>query len=181
MLKKLLIGLLALVALLVVIGFLLPDDSHVERSTVVNAPACTIYAQLVDFQRFNDWSPWAKLDPETQYTYSGSDWGAGAKMSWTSKNRNVGVGSQEIKSAEPYKEVRVVLDFGDQGLAHSFYLLTPEGEGTKVTWGFDTSFEGSLIGRYFGLFMDSMVGASYEEGLASLKTLAESLPKTDWC
>lgn len=181
MLKSLLIGLVVLVALLGIVGFLLPDDRHVERSQVIEAPACTIYSQLIDFKRFNEWSPWAAIDPNTQYTYEGASEGPGAKMSWVSDDKNVGSGSQEIKSVDPYKEVKVFLDFGDQGEANSFYQLTPEGDGTKVTWGFDTSFEGNIIGRYFGLFMDSMVGASFEDGLAKLKTVTEAMPQADWC
>ncbi len=181
MLKRLILGLVALVALLAIVGFLLPDDAHVERSTVIEAPACTVFAQLTDFHRFNEWSPWFALDPNAQYTFSGPDSGPGAKMSWTSEDKNVGSGSQEIKSVDPFKEVAIQLDFGDQGDAESFYRLLPEGSGTQITWGFDTSFEGNIIGRYFGLFMDSMVGGTFEEGLAKLKTVAEGLPQTDWC
>ena len=181
MLKKLAIGLVTLIALLAVVGFLLPDDAHVERSAVINAPECTVFAQLTDFRRFNEWSPWVGIDPNTQYTFSDPSYGPGATMSWTSDHRNVGSGTQEIKSVDPYKEVQVALDFGDQGQADAFYRLSPEGEGTRITWGFDTSFEGNILGRYFGLFMDSMVGASYDEGLAKLKAIAEGLPQTDWC
>jgi len=36
------------------------------------------------------------------------------------------------------------------------------------------------VGRYFGLVMDRMVGPDFDEGLANLKKLAESLPKTDF-
>ena len=183
MLKGLLIGLVALVLAVVVIGFILPDEAHVERAVTIHAPACTIYAQMDDFRRFNLWSPWAEIDPDgTTYTFSGPDRGVGAKMEWSSEDKNVGSGSQEITAVEPYEEVRTSLDFGDQGKADAVFLLDDEaGDGVRVTWAFDTSFEGRFLGRFFGLFMDSWVGADFEDGLGNLKTLTEGLPQEPWC
>ena len=58
--------------------------------------------------------------------------------------------------------------------------LVPEGTGTRVTWTLDTDFSGSLIGRYFGLALDRMVGPDYEKGLAQLKAVAEATTPA-WC
>jgi effector-binding domain-containing protein len=181
MLKKLGIAVLALLLLIGLVGLFLPKSAHVERSAVIAAPACTVYAQLDDFHRFQLWSPWADKDPETQYTYSGPARGVGARMEWASEDKNVGKGSQEITAADPYRELKAHLDFGPEGTAESFFRLESEGEGTRVTWGFDTSFEGNFVGRYFGLLLDSWVGEDYEKGLAKLKALAEGLPQGDWC
>ena len=49
-----------------------------------------------------------------------------------------------------------------------------------MTWGYDSTFKGNLLGRYFGAMMDGMLGPDYEKGLAQLKTLIESLPKDDF-
>jgi hypothetical protein len=38
-------------------GLLLPDDIHVERSTVIQADASQIFPHLNNFRRFNEWSP----------------------------------------------------------------------------------------------------------------------------
>lgn len=181
MLKKLLIMLLALVAILVVVGFLLPDDFHLERSVTIDAPACTVFAQLENFHRFNAWSPWADIDPNAEYSISGTPKSIGHKMSWASEDRNVGSGTQEITALEPYRRVESHLDFGDQGQADVFFDLQPDGDAVKVVWGFDTSSEGNLIGRYFNFFLDSMIGPDYEKGLSRLKAIAEALPDTDWC
>ncbi len=179
-LKKLLIGLLALVVLLVVVGLLLPGSTHVERSIVISAPQSTVFALVNGFARFNEWSPWAKIDPQTQYTYDGPAQGVGAHQGWQSDHRDVGSGSQTITASEPYSRVESDLDFGPQGTAQAFFDLTPEGDAVNVTWGFDTSFGMNLVGRYFGLMMDGFLGPQYEEGLAGLKSLAESLPRADW-
>ena len=65
--------LLGLVALFFVTGLFLPQTAHVERSMTTTASPATVYGLVDGFQRFNEWSPWASLDPATKYTYSGPD------------------------------------------------------------------------------------------------------------
>ncbi|MEM7353138.1 MAG: SRPBCC family protein, partial [Acidobacteriota bacterium] len=164
----------------VIVGLFLPDSVHLERSTTIAAPQSTVFALVNSFKRTNEWSPWAKIDPATVYDYEGPQQGVGAKMSWQSDHRDVGSGSQEITGSDPHQRVETHLDFGPQGTAEAFFDLAAAEGGTKVTWGFDSDFGYNLINRYFGTMIDSMVGASYEEGLASLKELAESLPPADF-
>lgn len=178
---RILIGLVATVALLVVgfvtVGFFLPDRAHMERSIVIQAPAATVFTLLNGFRRFNEWSPWADLDPNTNYLIEGPISGVGAKQSWSSQNESVGSGSQEILEATPYRSIRIRLVFsGFESDNFATYTLAPEGDGTKLVWANDADFKGNLVGRYFGLALDSMIGPDYEKGLARLKTLAESLP-----
>ena len=78
----------------------------------------------------------------------------------------------KITASEPGR-VETYLDFGRQGDANAYYTVSENGSRTTVVWGFDTEFRGNIIQRYFGLFMDKLVGASYEEGLAKLKTVVE--------
>jgi uncharacterized protein YndB with AHSA1/START domain len=175
-LKRLLYALAGLLALLLVAGFFLPTSAHVERSIVTTANPATVYGIVSGFRRFNEWSPWSDLDPAARYTYGGPDSGVGAKMAWSSAKQEVGSGSQEILAVEPGRGVTTRLDFGGQGQATSTMTLLPEGGGTRITWAFDTSFEGDWFGRYFGLLFDHMIGADYDKGLARLKVLAEAEP-----
>ena len=60
--KKIIIGVLALVGLLIV-GILVaaslqPPDYHVERSIVIAAPPAEVYALISDLNRYREWSPW---------------------------------------------------------------------------------------------------------------------------
>ena len=54
------------------------------------------------------------------------------------------------------------------------FTLAPQGDGTKVTQAMygPNPFLAKLMGLFFS--MDKMVGQKYEEGLASLKAIAES-------
>jgi hypothetical protein len=88
--------LLILVVLTGIVGIFLPSSVHVERSAVIQAPQATIYVLIDGFENFNRWSPWYERDPNADYTYEGPQRGVGAKMSWSSEQREVGSGSQEI-------------------------------------------------------------------------------------
>ncbi len=180
LLKKLLLGVVALVVLCVVIGFFLPRIAHVERSVVIDAPAATVFTVLNGFRQFNNWSPWAEYDPDMKVTFEGPATGVGAKYSW-SGNDQVGTGSQEILESTPYSAIKLRLVFGEfPGDFIASYTLEPEGAMVKVTWGFDADYGSSVMGRYFGLLSDSMLGPDYEKGLAKLKDFAEALPKSDF-
>jgi effector-binding domain-containing protein len=179
-LKKIVVALAVLVVLLAAIGMLLPRHSHVERSIVIGAPRATVYALVDGFKPFGKWSPWASLDPNMKVVIEGPPFGVGAKQSWSGDPKTVGTGSQEIVEAKPYDSVTSKLDFGAQGVARSSFLLGAERNGTKVTWTLDTDNGAGPVRRYFGLLLDRFVGPDYEKGLASLKSLAEGLPKDDF-
>jgi effector-binding domain-containing protein len=179
-LKKVVLFAVILVVLLAGIGMLLPRNVHVERATTIAAPPATVFALVNGYRMFNRWSPWHGLDPEAKYAYEGPDTGVGASMSWASEKSNMGTGSQKIVESRPHELVRVALDFGAQGGANAKWDLAPEGVGTHVVWSVDVDMGAGPVGRWFGLLMDRFIGNDYEKGLAGLKTLAESLPRTDF-
>lgn len=177
-LKRVLVVLVGAVALLALVGVFLPASVHVERSIEIDSPPANVFTLLNGFSRFNDWSPWAGLDPAAEYRYEGPETGVGASMHWTG-DESVGTGSQVIVTSEPYSLIETELDFGAQGTARAAWHLEPIDGGTRVTWAMDAEFGWDLVGRYFGLMLDRWVGGDYEKGLAKLKSLAESLPNYD--
>jgi uncharacterized protein YndB with AHSA1/START domain len=174
--KKLLKAIVWILAALVVIfiggGYLLPNEVTVQRQTVINAPQEKVFALVDGYKRFNEWSPWAELDPNTKYTFEGPESGVGAKMSWASNDPNVGSGSQTITEHVPNSHVAADLDFGAMGKSRAYWDLKPEGVGTSATWGFKMKLDG-MMDRWFGLLMERFIGPDYDKGLAKVKALAE--------
>ncbi len=174
MLKKIFLGMAAAVGLLLIVGLVLPRKIHVERTVVIAAPKSSVFATLTNLHEFNTWSPWAKLDPDATYTYSGPDVGIGAHMAWSGPK--TGTGTQEIIAIDSDRRITLALDFGDMGRATAYYRLEPVEAGTELTWGFDEDVGMNLMARYFGLAMDNMVGGMYASGLATLKHNLEAPP-----
>ena len=111
-LKRILLTLVSLVALLVIVGMMLPSGFKVQRSITVAAPAEKIYALLADPREWKRWAIWNQRDPAMQIQYSGAAQGTGAKWSWQSKTE--GNGAMEFTAAVPYKHVDYALSFPDR-------------------------------------------------------------------
>lgn len=178
-LKVLVLCLIGLVVALAVIGLALPRNVHIERSTVIMAKPVTVFAYLNGWKNFNDWSPWAALDPNTKYSFEGPETGVGAKQSWFSEDPNVGNGSQEITAVEADKSITIKLMLPNMEPSVVTQTLIPEGEGTKVIWAMDADMGMSPLNRWFGLLLEKFIGPDYEEGLAKMKPLIEALPKAE--
>ena len=175
--KRMLIGMVGLLALLFAVGFLLPRDVRVERSVEIDASPAAVFAMVNDFREFNRWQPWHDIDPATRYVFEGPRTGAGSRMLWYSDHVEVGNGMQEILESYPNYKVRALLDFGTGGIAHADYLIDIREGGSVLTWTMETDMGGNPVGRYIGLMMDGMIGPSYERGLSNLKAILESEPE----
>ncbi len=174
-LKFLALGLLLLVIVVGLVGMVLPDARHVERQITIDAPAAKVFPYVNNLKKFNQWSPWVKVEPVTQYIFDGPESGVGATMKWTSDNKTVSGGSQEIVESELNSQVKTLLKFGKNDLSMATFTLSESAGKTTVLWEFDINFS-TTIARYFGMMMDEWVGDTYEQGLTQLKTLVEAQP-----
>lgn len=176
--QKLLYGVGALIALLIVIGFALPRSHRIEVSTKIDAHPATVFALLNDFRRHALWSPLVETDPDVRMRYSGNRTGVGATMTWD--GAVAGSGTQTIVESTPYKTLVIVLSPGEPGEAMSSFELVASAGATIVTWGFETDYGMNIVGRFFASMLGSIVARDYQVGLENLKDLAESLPTTDF-
>jgi uncharacterized protein YndB with AHSA1/START domain len=170
------------VALLVVFGGVIasrPADFAVTRSSTIAAPAEVVYAQVIDFHEWAEWSPWDKMDPAMKREYSGAPTGVGARYMWKGNPDNVGTGSMTITDLKPAEAVGIDLEFNEPFAAknRTLFAFAPEAGGTKVTW--TMTGRNDFMGKAFSLVMDmdKMVGADFEKGLATLKTRSEARAK----
>lgn len=145
----------------------------VSRSTVLPAPAKDVFPLVNSFREWPKWSPWETVDPDMKRTYSGAEFGAGARYAW-SGNRKAGSGNMEIVESQEPDVIRIRLEFTKPfpGVNPTIFTFVPEGGGTRVTWAMTGEHKG--IGKVFALFMnmDKIVGGDFEKGLASLAAAA---------
>ena len=165
-------GLVGLVLLLVAIGFVLPARFKVQRSLEIAAPADRVYPLIAAPAEWKRWSIWNQRDPAMTIEYGGPPSGAGAKWAWRSASE--GNGAMEFTDAVPNERIGYVLSFPEMGMqSRGALALTPAGTGVRVTWTNEGDMGANPINRWFGLFMDKLVGPDFDAGLANLKKLAE--------
>jgi hypothetical protein len=177
MLKRILLGLVAVIVVAVVVVLILamqqPDEFRIQRTATINAPAEKIVGHIDDFYQWGAWSPWEHLDPAMQRTFAGAPTGKGSIYEW-SGNSDVGQGRMEILDASPDK-VSIKLDFYKPMEASNVaeFALQPKGDATDVTWAMygPMPFISKIMCVFFD--MDKMIGPDFEKGLAALKTVSE--------
>src|SRR5688572_6268546 len=133
-LKKILLGLGAVILLLLIISLFLPSGAFVERSITIKAPASVVFEQINTLKNWEKWSPWHKIDTAMAIVYEGPASGAGAKYTWKSEHPQVGNGSLTIVSSTPNDSIISSLDFMEGGLAKGGYYFTQTDSGTVVRW-----------------------------------------------
>lgn len=174
MLKKILLGIVVIVAALLLYAAMRPDSFSVERSITVKAPPDKLFPYVSNLHEWQKWSPWEKLDPGMQRTFGGPEAGKGSSYAWKG-NKDVGQGRMEILETVPPQRVRIKLDFIEPFEANDQvdFTLTPVADGTTVRW----LMQGPMpyISKLMSVFvsMDRLIGKDFEAGLANLKALAE--------
>ena len=174
MLKLLASIVVAIIAAALLYAATRPNSFRVERSTRINASPEKLFTLISDFHQWENWSPWEKIDPAIQRTYTGPSQGPGAVYAWAG-NKDIGQGRMEITETTAPTKVVIKLDFIAPFEAHNTveFTLQAQGSATTVTQAMygPSPFISKLISLVFS--MDKMVGSKYEEGLANLKALAE--------
>lgn len=179
MVKKVILGILAVILVVVVVVCIViarqPDELRITRSLEMNASTDKIFEQVNDFHKWDAWSPWAKIDPNMKTTFSGPDSGVDSTYSWVG-NDKVGEGKMTIKSTHPPKQVVIDLEFIKPFAAKNLteFDFKAEGGKTNVVWTMVGKKNFMMKAFCLVMDMDKEVGGDFERGLAQLKTVSES-------
>jgi hypothetical protein len=171
---KVIIGIVVIIGLFVAYVSTREGKFHYERSGVINATADRIFPYISQFKLGNEWSPYAKKDPNMKSKFGGTDGMPGATQEFDG-DKNVGSGKLELLKTVDNQQVQIQLTmlkpFYAQNLVE--YTLTPEGAGTRFTWAM--SGDGGFMTKLITLFIDcdKMIAGDFEVGIANLKAIIE--------
>jgi hypothetical protein len=180
MIKKILLGLVAAIALFLAYAATRPADYRVERSATLAASPAALFAQVNDHRNFNTWNPFLKLDPNVKNTFSGPASGVGSACSWDG-NGDIGAGTSTIIESKPGELVRMRMDWKRpmEGTATVDFTFRPAGDKTVVTWAMYG--KNNFMGKVVSVFIDcdKMCGPHFEQGLADLGKVAATSAVTN--
>lgn len=164
-----------IILIILVLSLIAPKTYNVSRSVEIKASKADVFEHLKYLKKQQEWSPWAKKDPNMNKKFTGTDGEVGAISYWNG-NKEVGEGEQEITNIIEGERVDGQLRFLKPFKSTSdCYLIaeTTTTKTTKVTWGFSGNnvFPMSIFALFVS--MDKMVGKDFEEGLATLKDKLE--------
>ena len=174
MLKSILIFVAFVAVLLLAVGFLLPTRYEVERSIIVQAYREDVHDLVADLEQWERWAPWKEEDPTLRTTLGDTTRGVGASQSWTGDS---GGGRLHITASDPDTGIAYEMVFldGERELPASGRIgYTDKTGATVVTWSMSGDFDMPVVGGWYALFADRMIGPMFERGLEKLKVAAES-------
>jgi uncharacterized protein YndB with AHSA1/START domain len=153
---------------------IMPKTLTISAEVIIEKPSTEVFNFVKLIRNQEQYSVWVMADPDIKITYSGTDGTVGFISSWTSENKNVGVGAQEIKAIKEGERYDVELRFEKPFKAtnQAYTTTTPVGENrTKVT----TVFMGSnpfpmnlMIPMVKGMLLKDM-----NKNFANLKAVLE--------
>ncbi len=171
------LSLLIVIVILLIVSFLLPRNVIIERSIFIKSDNSVVFEEINTLKNWEKWSPWHKIDSAMKLTYSGPVSGLGASYKWKSENDKVGNGSMIITKCVPYDTLLIEMNFMEQGKSGGGFFISKADSGVTLRWTLESDLGNNPISRYFGLFIDKMVGSDFEKGLKSIREIAESTPK----
>jgi uncharacterized protein YndB with AHSA1/START domain len=175
--KKVLIGLGVLIAIPLIVAIFVDKDYAVEREITINKPKQEVFDYIKLLKNQDNYSKWAKMDPNIKKIFRGEDGTVGFVSAWESDNEDVGVGEQEIIKITEGERIDFELRFFKPFEATEPAYMTTETvdeNQTKVTWGFSGHMNYPM--NLMMLFMDfeQIIGDDLETGLKNLKQILES-------
>lgn len=168
------LGFIILLAVIYAIVAVLAFDKnhHMERSVVINAPKEKVWQHVGSLKEYNVWDPFSKADKDIVITYSGAGDQVGDSYHWKG-NSKVGEGEQSVTETVPNDKFTTKLHFIEpfEGDAVAKFVLTPEGNGTKVTWSIDNELNAMM--KIMKPMMDMNMETMFDQGLGDLKKISE--------
>lgn len=158
----------AILVALIAAPYALPDHKVVERAAIIEATPDAIYPLLTSSAGFQTFNPYKDADPDLEIIFQGPAEGVGSGFAFSGRD---GQGTQIITDMQNNASVTMQIDLGSMGQPVQTFTLEPINNGTRVVWSVESQFGMNPIGRVFGLFLDGMLGETYERGLENLSRI----------
>jgi hypothetical protein len=170
MLKKNLAVLGSLVVLLLVVPLVLSSKMQVTRSIEIQSSSAAVHTYLADLNNYPKWNPFSENDPGSTNQITGT--GVGSFLTW--KGEKTGEGKMTITQIQSPQNIQLKLEFYTPMTGEAIIGWTTEAiepNKTRMIWSMDENLP--YFQRYFGLFMNGMIGKTFDRGLSNLKKQLE--------
>ncbi len=172
--KRILVGIGCLIALLLIVALFVKKEYTVEREITINKPRQEVFDYVKLLKNQDHYSKWVMTDPAMKKDFTGTDGTVGFVYAWDSKDKDAGKGAQEITSLAEGRSVETEVRFERpmEGIAH-IHMNTEDAaaNGTSVKWGMNGRSPYPL--NLMNLFIPNILGKDLDVSLANLKGILE--------
>ena len=101
-LRRVAVGLACTVAVMLVVGMVLPTTYTVSRSVIIEADPEDIHEYVGDLTKWDLWAPWTEADPTIVVRFGDKASGVGASQSWVGED---GQGFLRLTMSQPRRGI----------------------------------------------------------------------------
>jgi len=163
-----------IIILFLLLALVVKKEFVFTKQISINKPKTEVFNYLKLIRNQEKYSVWVMKDPDIKITYTGTDGTVGFTSSWTSDDKNVGVGAQEIIKIKEGESMEVEVRFKKPFEATNYAL-------TAVTAISDTQTQ--VTNTFYGkqkfpmnvmnLFMEKLLGKDMLQNLTNMKNNLE--------
>ena len=173
LLKRILIGLITVIVLLLITALFVKKDFRVEQEVVVNKPKSDVFNYVKLAKNQDQFNKWITSDPLIQKSYQGTDGTVGFVYAWESRGK-AGKGEQRITAIREGERVDLNIHFikpMESDAAVAFTTEEVTADQTRVKWSMNGQSPYPL--NLMNLLIPTMLGSDMQASLATLKTILE--------
>ena len=174
--KNMLLALAAIVIIILVLAAIVPSDFEVEREVTINRSNTEVFEYTKYLKNQEQFSVWAKMDPNMKREFTGVDGTAGFISAWESDNPDVGKGEQEITKVDDGKRIDYQLRFLEpfESTSNAYMIFNGlDSTTTSIKWGFEGGMPYPMGLMLLFMDMDAELGKDLQDGLDNLKGILE--------
>ncbi len=174
--KNVLLALVALIVIVLVLAAIVPSDFEVEREVTIKKSNAEVFEYTKYLKNQENFSVWAKMDPNMKLEFTGVDGTAGFISAWESDNPDVGKGEQEITKVDDGKRIDYQLRFLEpfESTSSAYMIFNSlDSTITSVRWGFEGGMPYPMGLMLLFMDMDAELGKDLQDGLNNLKGILE--------
>jgi len=169
--KWILIVFVALLVLLIAIGFAMPREVVVTTSEEINLPPQKVFHFVAGFVDRKAWDPWIKADTAAKLSFEITTGYVDSKYTW--EGPRIGKGMMEVDSVDPGKYLLNRVTFSKGASIPEEWTFTPAENGTSLTWSVKMT-SSSPVGRLMNTMFKGMILKTIESGKTDLKNYLET-------
>jgi hypothetical protein len=174
--KVLLIVILSIFGLILLTALFVKKDYLVKRSISISRPKQVVFDYVKYLKNQNNFSVWAKIDPNMKIDYRGTDATVGFVSAWDSPVKEAGKGEQEIVKISEGERIDYIIRFFKpmQSTDNAYIEFSSTNDSiTNVTWAIYGNMTYPMNLSLLIMDMDTMLGKDLSGGLSNLKALLE--------
>jgi hypothetical protein len=159
-----------LTLMFIIIGLVIPSSVKISRGIIIDVDSSTVYQHLTNVKEWGSWIPWVTTQEGAIVQTSQTINAPGAFFTWRGLNdKNSGTITLLTLSPSLITTKYELKGMNDSEGGFRLRSIPNNLSQTEVQWFMEYKLKWYPWERFYGIFMDHIIGPSFEKGLQELR------------